>query len=175
MPGSGDPTIARAPAAPAAIIECFGSMSKHKKVLPPSGPPTRVLIGGAIALALTLGAAFDSSLASQQMSRARADVYRVTAQAERLQPILETIGTAKRIGYVSEVPRTEVAGAAAFGAAQYFLAPRLVVVHGVASPGDWVLGNFMKPQNYAAFGEANGLMLVQDFGNGVVLYRKEAR
>ncbi len=149
-------------------------MSRNKKVQPPSGPPARVRAWGAIALALALAAAFDSSLASQQMSRARTDVYRVGAQAERLQPILETIGQAKRIGYVSEVPRTEVAGAAAFGAAEYFLAPRLVVVHGAASPGDWVLGNFMKSQDYDAFGKANSLRLIQEFGNGVVLYRKEA-
>jgi len=54
--------------------------------------------------------------------------------------------------------------------AQYVLAPRLVA-RGAAQ--EWVVGNFTRPGDFAAVGRSRGLRLEQDFGNGVVLFRKE--
>ena len=65
----------------------------------------------------------------------------------------------------------EVIPAIVIGTGSLFV--RVVVLLLVGSaPHEWVLGNFSKPQDYAEFGRAHGLMLVKEFANGVVLYRQ---
>jgi hypothetical protein len=69
------------------------------------------------------------------------------------------------VGYIGEP------GAAAMGdyyAAQYALSP-LVVEHSTNRP--LVVGNFPSATRRASFGsESNGLQLVRDFGDGVLLF-----
>ena len=38
---------------------------------------------------------------------------------------------------------------------------------------DWAVGNFTKPMDFAAAGDARGYALAADLGNGVVLFRRE--
>jgi hypothetical protein len=54
--------------------------------------------------------------------------------------------------------------------AQYVLAPRLIEK---GATDDRVIGNFTRPADFAALGQSYRLRLERDFGNGVVLFRKE--
>ena len=76
------------------------------------------------------------------------------------------------LGYVTDVDDIQPLASAMLFSAQYTLAPRLLQ-KGAASR-DLVLGNFTKPADFAAFGQQRGLKLERDFGNGVILFRKEA-
>lgn len=101
------------------------------------------------------------------------DPYMVTLQPARLAGVIETIPPTAIVGYLSDLhDRTESTSAAAlamFNSARYALAPRLLVQ---GTDRDWVLGNFTKPADYSAIGREHGLDLSQDFGNGVVLFRR---
>jgi hypothetical protein len=50
------------------------------------------------------------------------------------------------------------------------LAPRLLEK---TTNHQQVLGNFTRPADFAAIGRQYGLSLQHDFGNGVVLYRRD--
>ena len=56
--------------------------------------------------------------------------------------------------------------------AQYVLPPRLVVR---GAGREWVLGNFTRPADFAAFGRSRGLELQRHFGTGVVLFRGDPK
>jgi hypothetical protein len=103
------------------------------------------------------------------------DPYLIEQQIERLQPALGELPPAANIGYISDMDMATTRGLLAFDAARYALAPRLLVHTAGAQPGDWVLGNFSSPQDFAETGAKAGLALYQDLGNGVVLYRKAAQ
>jgi hypothetical protein len=68
---------------------------------------------------------------------------------------------------VADIHDGSTAALAMFNSARYALAPRLLVE---GTDRDWVLGNFAKPADYAALARERGLTVVQDFGNGVVLF-----
>jgi hypothetical protein len=62
-----------------------------------------------------------------------------------------------------------------FLGAQYILAPRVMVELDKHPNSPWVMGNFARPMDTADFAGKHGLTVVQDFGNGVVLFRKGAQ
>lgn len=43
----------------------------------------------------------------------------------------------------------------------------------VAPAPQWTIGDFSKPLDVAQFGQQRGLVLVKDFGQGIVLYRRQ--
>jgi hypothetical protein len=107
------------------------------------------------------------------------DPYQIDAQLARLQPAVAALPPQAEAGYVSDMDLSTARGLLAFNAARYAMAPRLLRL-GVTSGGTpedagWVLGNFSQPVDYAGFGAQRGLTLAQDFGNGVVLYRRAGK
>ena len=56
--------------------------------------------------------------------------------------------------------------------AQYSLAPALIEAED--RPHDLVVGNFSGQQDFARVGQEHSLAMVKDFGNGVILYRRQA-
>ncbi len=75
------------------------------------------------------------------------------------------------VGYLTDLEPKDRSAPIIFRTAQYTLAPRLL------QPGtaqEWVIGNFSKALDFRAIGAGKGLQLVQDYGNGVVLYRRGA-
>ena len=103
------------------------------------------------------------------------DPYLIEQQIERLQPVMGELPPAGKVGYISDMETATTRGLLAFDAARYALAPRLLVPLAGAQPGDWVLGNFSSPRNFAEAGARAGLVIHKDLGNGVVLYRKAAK
>ena len=109
---------------------------------------------------------WDSETAFQSQSR---DVYKVAEQRARLAELQAALPSNAILGYVTDIDDTQpVAGAMLFSA-QYTLAPRLLQ-KGVNH--DLILGNFTRPEDFAAFGRQRGMRLERDFGNGVVLFKK---
>jgi hypothetical protein len=99
------------------------------------------------------------------------DPFQVRAQVERFRGVVDAVPAAAVVGYITDLEPTDRSAPIIFRTAQYTLAPRLL------QPGagqEWVIGNFSKAIDFRAFGAGKGLQLVQDYGNGVVLYRRGA-
>ncbi len=133
-------------------------------------PGIRVPAGAAAVAALAVFASLNSYQVSQQVSARFPDAYGVAAAAGRMDGALQMIPPAAVIGYLSDLPFDQPGGAAGFMAAQHAVAPRALVND--KSQGEWVLGNFAHPGDFAALGAEAGLTMVRDFGNGVVVYRR---
>jgi len=102
--------------------------------------------------------------------RQNADPYQISAAFQRLEPLRAAVPEDAVLGYVTDTETGSAVESAMFLAAQYVLAPRLLeknVTH------EWVLGNFTRPADFAAFGKTKSLRLERDFGGGVVLFRRE--
>jgi hypothetical protein len=126
----------------------------------------------ALAALLSLWGSFEYSGLESAYQQQFRDPYQVAAQFSRLERVQSAIPEKAVLGYLTDAVPGSVVGDAMFNGAQYVLAPR-VLQKGVAF--DLVLGNFTKPGDFAAVGRAQGLGLERDFGNGVVLFRREAR
>ncbi len=102
------------------------------------------------------------------------DPYNVQEMESKVSRIADRIPVTERVGYFSEVPFSAPAGQAAFFAAQYALAPRIVVREdaGSAARARYWLAVFAREQDFAQAGARRGLALEQDLGGYVVLYRR---
>jgi hypothetical protein len=125
-----------------------------------------------LAAVLALSGAFEywnTETAFQAQSR---DIYKVADQSARLAGLRAAVPENAILGYVTDVDEAQPLASSMLLAAQYALAPRLLQ-KGITR--DLVLGNFTHPQDFAAFAQQRGLRLERDFGNGVLLFKKEAR
>lgn len=131
--------------------------------------PVRFHIAAAVAALLPLWGAV-AFYDVQKIYNALGDPYMVDAQAPRFRGLAAEVPEDAVLGYISNAdPASALAGALRYSA-QYTLAPRLLR----EGPGPVrTLGNFTHPLDYAAFGATHGLRVERDFGNGVVLFRKE--
>jgi hypothetical protein len=130
--------------------------------------PNRVVIGSIVVAALAVLAAMKSyDLSTQQVS----DPYGVTAGQTRFAAALELLPASGVIGYLSDMPLDDNVGSIAYMAAQYAVAPRAIVPVEKAQ-AEWALGNFAHPGNFAERGAQAGYRIVNDFSNGVVVYRR---
>ena len=130
--------------------------------------PPAVMAGAVILPLLCVWGAWESYGAESAYQQQYRDPYLIAAQSTRFAPFVPSVPDNAELGYLTDLA-PGVTDWAMFLGAQYALAPRLLE-RGVAHP--WVLGNFTRPADFAAFGQAHGLKLQQDFGNGVVLFRK---
>ena len=126
----------------------------------------------AVAALLSLWGSFEYSGLESAYQQQFRDPYQIAAQFSRLDSVQSAIPEKAILGYLTDAAPGSVVGDAMFNGAQFVLAPR-VMQKGAAF--DLVLGNFTKPGDFAALGRAQGLRLERDFGNGVVLFRREAR
>ncbi len=98
------------------------------------------------------------------------DPYMVAAQFPRFESLREAVPENATLGCVSDLRENSPAYQAMYNSERYVLAPRLVRPNANSAR---VLGNFARPADFAAFGRSQGLRLERDFGNGVVLFRRE--
>ena len=141
-------------------------------------PPTSPLAARAVlsaAAVLTVIACFDLLRLSREVNRSEGDPYRIAEQVARIAPAVADIPATARPGYISDVPVNETAGLAAYLAAQYSVAPRLLVDAADVPPGGPLLGNFSKQIDYAAAGAPHKAAVVSATNAGVVIYRKEGQ
>jgi len=128
------------------------------------------MAGVAIAALLCLWGSFASYGVEADFQKEYRDPYLISAQFARFGGALSSIPENARIGYITDTPPGSAANSAMFLGAQYVLAPRLLI-RGAGEA--LVLGNFTRPADFASVGRSQGLRLQQDFGQGVVLFRKE--
>jgi hypothetical protein len=128
----------------------------------------------ALAVAV-LGAA--GALSSYQVSASYAQQYPDAYGGERAQarfaPLLNRVPASAELGYLTDLDGSQPAFAPAFLAAQYALAPRVLTFLDDRQKPEWAVGNFTKPMDFAAAGEAHGYAMAADLGNGVVLFRRK--
>src|SRR5215831_5329046 len=134
----------------------------------------RTLVTAAVlaAAALSLWGAVQYQRAESAFQRTSPDPFRIGAQEIRFAKFRAAVPADATLGYLTDAVPEDPRAVPMFLAAQYNLAPRLLQ----KSTGyDLVLGNFMRPADFAALGRQHGLRIERNFGNGVVLFRREAR
>jgi len=127
----------------------------------------------AVALLAVYGA-LNSYQVSAEYARQYPDAYGGERARIRFAPLLEKIPPNAELGYFGDLDPSHPAYASAFLAAQYAVAPRMLLFVDAATTPEWAVGNFSKPQDYAPLGEARGYSLAADLGNGVVLFHRKA-
>lgn len=131
--------------------------------------PLSVTVGITVAAVVCLWGAVETYAFESAYQEQNRDPYMISAQFGRVGPVASAAPENAVLGYISDAQRGSVADSTLLLSAQYVLAPRLLV-RGAAH--EWVLGNFTRPADFAAVGRGHGLSVVQDFGNGVVLFRR---
>lgn len=137
--------------------------------------PLGVAAAAIAAAAIAMFSAMTLYSVARAMNETSKDPFHVQMAAEQFAPVLSRIPANAVLGYVSDLELNTDAGKAAFFATQYAIAPRILVDASKGERFDYVLGNWGLAQDYAAAGQSRGLTLVEDFGNGIVLYRKGSR
>ncbi len=131
--------------------------------------PLKTWFGVAVSVLLSLWALLDYYGAAALQSRAAPDPFGISMQGERFDAARQVLPARGIIGYLTDLkPGDDRAEAMLYGA-QFAVAPRLLVSR---PDQQWVLGNFTTPQDYSALGRINGLSVLKDCGNGVVVFRK---
>ncbi len=97
----------------------------------------------------------------------QSDPYKASEQADRLAGAIGMLPRNGVVGYVSDISGSDPA-LAMFNTSLYALAPRMLVE---GTDREFVLGNFTKPQDYEAFAREHHLVLLRDFGGGIVVFR----
>jgi hypothetical protein len=98
------------------------------------------------------------------------DPYGFTRQQQRFAGLAAAVGSADTLGYLS-VPLNSPNWDQMYDRALYALAPHLVAWNATPPPR-YVVGNFAAPVNLDALAREYGLHVVQDFGDGVVLFER---
>lgn len=127
--------------------------------------PWRTLAGLSIPALLSVYGTIQFYGAQTERNQTQPDPYKLIDQERRFAPIKEIVPPNALVGYVSDLPTDYTLTLTA----QYALAPRLLVPNPTSN---WVIGNFTRPQDFAEFGRTRGLVLVKEFPDGVVLFRR---
>lgn len=129
----------------------------------------------ALAVALvSVAAAFRAADISRQLARQSPDPFQIEAAMLRFSALASRLPPGQVLGYLSDLPPGDRA-TLAFLQAQYALAPNLLRPLSSGARPQWAVGNFSRPLDVAALGAQHGYVVEQDFGNGVVLYRKATK
>lgn len=141
-------------------------------------PPPSASIGALATVALVTLLALFGALNYYgflgEYSSAHTDPYEIGAQQSRFEQALAAVPPGARLGYLSDLPAGDQE-TAAFNIARYVIAPRLLVETGGAATTEWVIGDFTGVGSPASIGAAHNLRLVKEYGNGLVLYRRNSR
>lgn len=121
---------------------------------------------------LATGSALNSYFVSERNAAQFPDTYGVERAQVRFSPLIERVPPNAVLAYITDVDPAQPTFAASFLAAQYALAPRLVLGPTSSQKPEWAVGNFSAQVDYSAAGRARGYDLVSDFGSGVVLFRR---
>ena len=136
------------------------------------GLPLRAKAGMAIAAGLSLWgmiAYYDFESAYQQQFH---DPYSIASQEQGLAGVIEAVPPDATLGYLTDAAPGSVASITMFDAAQYVLVPRILEQ---GTKPDRVLGYYNHPHDFASIAREHGLELERDFGNGTLLFRRQAR
>ncbi len=121
---------------------------------------------------LTVFAALDSYQVAARNADKFPDPYGVSAALLRFAPLCERVPANATLAYITDLNVQDGPYGAAWMAAQYAVAPRLLVTAQNGNGPEWAVGNFSRPLDYAKAGRPLGYEVAADLGNGVVLFRR---
>ena len=131
---------------------------------------TAVLLG--VGLVAVYGS-LNSYQVSAEYARQFPDAYGGDRARIRFAHLDSKLPATTQLGYITDLLPSQSAYTPAFLAAQYAVAPRSLFFLDPKTLPEWAVGNFSKPQDYAATGDAHGYALVADLGNGIILFRRK--
>ena len=134
---------------------------------------TIVTVAALAVAVLGAAGAFNSYQVSSSYAAQYPDAYGGERAQTRFAPLFDRVPASAELGYLTDLDSSQPAYAPAFLAAQYAVAPRVLVFLNGAERPDWAVGNFTRPMDFAAAGEARGYAMAADLGNGVVLFRRK--
>ncbi|HEY4364699.1 MAG TPA: hypothetical protein VGN17_27285 [Bryobacteraceae bacterium] len=137
--------------------------------------PTIVTAAALVVGVLGAFGALNSYNVSNNYSEQFPDAYGGGVAQVRFAPLLERVPPAATLGYFTDIQPSQKAYESAFLAAQYAVAPRVLVMVDAKTRPEWAVGNFSRPQDFAAAGAAHGYGTTADLGNGVVLFHRGAQ
>ncbi len=117
--------------------------------------------------------ALNSYQVSAENARQFPDAYGGDRARIRFAPLESKLPPNAELGYFTDLDPSQPAYTSAFLAAQYAVAPRILLFLDAKTMPEWAVGNFSNPQDYALLGDAHGYTLAADLGNGVVLFRRK--
>lgn len=114
--------------------------------------PNPTLIKAATLVVAVLGAAgaFSSYQVSATYAQQYPDAYGGERAETRFAPLSSRVPKSAELGYFTDLDPSQPAYAPAFLAAQYAVAPRMLVFLDGKERPDWAVGNFSKPLDFAA-------------------------
>src|SRR5438128_105309 len=137
--------------------------------------PARVLAGVFLVAIIGLAGTVEHYSSVQDYARNYTDSYAIGQQDARFAGLKQALPTDLVIGYVSDLPQSDTRGQSMFFGAQYSLAPHVLVRDASTSRYDVIVGNFSKPVDVQEEARKLNAATAQDFGFGVMLFRKAAR
>lgn len=126
----------------------------------------------AIVSALAAGASMEYFGLLEKLTEKSGDAYHIGNVVERFAGIPNRTGNARLLGYFNDRTPGSVAQQAALTSAQFALAPQILVQDEKRKDVEYWIGDFNAPRDFAGIGQVQGLDLVADLGQGVVLYRR---
>jgi hypothetical protein len=141
--------------------------------VPLSMNPSLVIGAAFIVAVLGAGGALNSYQVSARYAEQLPDAYGGEHAQTRFAPLVERVPASAELAYFTDLEPGQAAYDSAFLGAQYAVAPRvLVLLHGQPPP-EWAVGNFSKPSDFSAAGDAKGYAMIADLGQGVILFRRK--
>jgi hypothetical protein len=134
----------------------------------------RAIAAVAIVAALAAGASMEYFGLFEKLTAESGDAYRIGAVVERFAMVAPRTANAPRIGYFNDREPGSVAQQGALSVAQFALAPQILVQDENRKEIEYWVGDFNAPRDFAGIGKVQGLELVAELGQGVVLYRRGA-
>lgn len=128
----------------------------------------------AIASVLAMGASIEYFGLIEKLTGQAGDAYRIGAQVGRFAQAAERTRGETKIGYFNDREKGSRGDQAALAAAQFAMAPKLLVADENRRDVKYWVGDFTAPREFARIGEVKNLELIGDLGGGVVLYRQGA-
>jgi hypothetical protein len=131
--------------------------------------PMRTSAGITLAALICLYGSLQFYSSESAYQRQNQDPYMISAQESRFAAIRSAVPDGAVVGYLTDADPGSTLDGVLLHSAAYALAPRLLD-RGLNH--EWVVGNFTQPRDFDALARGNGLQLQQDFGNGVILFRR---
>lgn len=132
----------------------------------------RAIAAAAIVSALAAGASIEYYGLFEKLAEKSGDAYRIGSVVERFADVPRATGNAPRIGYFNDRAPDSIARQAALTSAQFAVAPQILILDERRKDIEYWVGDFNAPRDFAGIGKVQGLELVAELGQGVVLYRR---
>jgi hypothetical protein len=136
--------------------------------------PSLVIAASLTVAVLGAWGALNSYQVSASYAEQFPDAYGGERAEVRFASLTARVPASAELGYFTDLDESQKAYAPAFLAAQYAVAPRVLVLLDREARPEWAVGNFSKPADFSAAGEARGYAMIADLGNGVILFRRKA-